>query len=468
MSYIKHTWKTGETIVEGALNNIEEGITEAKKEASAAQTSANTAQTTAQTAQTAANNAQTAINTHAEDKTAHSDIRESVTNLSNRTAPVNKGGTGATTPKGAEYNISGSIGESTAAIVDDTALVMKYGTPSASNGVFRHFKASLLWTWIASKIRSVFGFSSSNVLPVANGGTGNTTGKAAAAGAADKLTTARTIRTNLASTSTASFDGSDNVSPGVTGVLPIANGGTGKATAADARAALGVTPANIGAAPASHQHPNVQNANSAYSGHVLGSFDDQEKLVGWRVSGQYSPADSTTVALSLRVDKDTGTIAARTDSKAGAKYPTIYTSMTPPPITECTGTLPITQGGTGAKSAAAARTNLGLGRVTLWTGTGSDGSTITFTESLNNFSMLAVEISNSPSNVIGWGSGETNAMFMRSGYVNGDQSIFTVQLVVSSDGKSATVTKPVYVIHKSGTTNSAASACTITAVYGWR
>lgn len=42
-----------------------------------------------------------------------------------------------------------------------------------------------------------------------------------------KLATARTIRTNLASTSTASFDGSANISPGVTGILPVANGGTG-------------------------------------------------------------------------------------------------------------------------------------------------------------------------------------------------------------------------------------------------
>lgn len=47
---------------------------------------------------------------------------------------------------------------------------------------------------------------------------------------ADKLTTARTIRTNLASTSAASFDGTANITPGVTGTLPIANGGTGGTT----------------------------------------------------------------------------------------------------------------------------------------------------------------------------------------------------------------------------------------------
>ena len=47
------------------------------------------------------------------------------------------------------------------------------------------------------------------------------------ADSATKLSTARTVQTNLASTSSASFDGSANVTPGVTGILPVANGGTG-------------------------------------------------------------------------------------------------------------------------------------------------------------------------------------------------------------------------------------------------
>lgn len=58
-------------------------------------------------------------------------------------------------------------------------------------------------------------------------------------GSAATLTTARTIQTNLASTTAASFNGSANITPGVTGTLPIANGGTGATTAAAARTALG-------------------------------------------------------------------------------------------------------------------------------------------------------------------------------------------------------------------------------------
>lgn len=59
------------------------------------------------------------------------------------------------------------------------------------------------------------------------------------AATATKLATARTIRTNLASTSAASFDGSGNITPGITGTLPITNGGTGATTASTARDNLG-------------------------------------------------------------------------------------------------------------------------------------------------------------------------------------------------------------------------------------
>lgn len=60
-----------------------------------------------------------------------------------------------------------------------------------------------------------------------------------------KLVTARTIRTNLASTSTASFDGSANVTPGVTGTLGITNGGTGNTTGQAVSATKLATSRNI-------------------------------------------------------------------------------------------------------------------------------------------------------------------------------------------------------------------------------
>lgn len=56
------------------------------------------------------------------------------------------------------------------------------------------------------------------------------TGISGNAATSTKLKTARTIQTNLASTSAASFDGTVDIIPGVTGILPVANGGTGSAS----------------------------------------------------------------------------------------------------------------------------------------------------------------------------------------------------------------------------------------------
>lgn len=73
-------------------------------------------------------------------------------------------------------------------------------------------------------------------LTVGQGGTGNNTGNAPTA---TKLATARNIQVALGSTTAASFDGSSDIAPGVSGTLPVANGGTGSTTASGARSNLG-------------------------------------------------------------------------------------------------------------------------------------------------------------------------------------------------------------------------------------
>ena len=87
---------------------------------------------------------------------------------------------------------------------------------------------------------------------------------ATSAAKATKLATARTIRTNLAGTTAASFDGTANVTPGVMGTLPIANGGTG---ATKASAAL----TNLGAAAAEHSHTS-ENITETIKPIAIGTF----------------------------------------------------------------------------------------------------------------------------------------------------------------------------------------------------
>ena len=57
--------------------------------------------------------------------------------------------------------------------------------------------------------------------------------------AANKLKTPRTIQTNLSVNSSVTFDGSTDVKPGVTGTLPVTNGGTGLTTIPEGRLLIG-------------------------------------------------------------------------------------------------------------------------------------------------------------------------------------------------------------------------------------
>lgn len=145
-------------------------------------------------------------------------------------------------------------------------------------------------------------------LSIGQGGTGNTTGLAASA---TKLQTARALSVDLGSTSPATFDGTADTSPGVTGILPVSNGGTGADSASAARTALG--------AAASGVNTDITS--------ITGS------------------AATLTTPRSIQTNL-TLTSAANFDGSA---------DVTP----GVSGILGVTNGGTGANSAGAARTSLG-------------------------------------------------------------------------------------------------------------
>ena len=70
--------------------------------------------------------------------------------------PIDKGGTGATTAKVAEFNLLNGVVEVMDAIEDNTMLTMKYQTPDTSRGVLYSRKASLLWDYIKGKADNIY------------------------------------------------------------------------------------------------------------------------------------------------------------------------------------------------------------------------------------------------------------------------------------------------------------------------
>jgi len=66
--------------------------------------------------------------------------------------PINKGGTGATTAIGAEYNILNQVADISTTLSDTRKIALCNQTKSASNGVFKWIALSDVWTWIKSHL----------------------------------------------------------------------------------------------------------------------------------------------------------------------------------------------------------------------------------------------------------------------------------------------------------------------------
>jgi hypothetical protein len=99
---------------------------------------------------------------------------------------------------------------------------------------------------------------------------------------AEKLHTARSVKVNLASTTAANFDGSSNITPGVDGVLPATNGGTGYSTLADLKAGMSLNNVN-----------NTSDADKPVSTATQTALDGKAPTSHAATATTYGKGDST-------------------------------------------------------------------------------------------------------------------------------------------------------------------------------
>lgn len=169
-------------------------------------------------------------------------------------APIAKGGTGGTTEQQARDNILAGVPRIDVSEADFDAdnrvnvYAMAYDEPTLPSGRMFKFDIKRFWLWIDKKIREVFGFSDESA-------------------------------------------------------LGIANGGTGAATAEDARANLGVDLETIGAARAAHSHDMSEIQESF----ITARFGEEFALSASYTQVPFSAA-LVTVGDGFTVDKENGTI----------------------------------------------------------------------------------------------------------------------------------------------------------------
>lgn len=151
-----------------------------------------------------------------------------------------------------------------------------------------------------------------------------TTGSTASHVYATSLQTARTIQTNLGSTSSASFNGTANITPGITGTLSVAHGGTGATTLTSGAALIGN---GTGAVATRAILNNTSAGASGWTSSTGTSLITSNTLAYW--NGAYTGTSSNLTycskgAFGSIVTKNTSNFAAISASTVGSTTQPVF------------------------------------------------------------------------------------------------------------------------------------------------
>lgn len=259
---------------------------------------------------------------------APSSHNHSASNITSGTLPVGRGGTGASSSKGAQYNIMNDILEGTVNASDSDVFILKHHTPSATNGALLTRSAAQVWAWIKSKTDQLYATRTHNH---------------------DSAYAAKTHNHDAANITS--------------GTLSISRGGTGATSVSGVRNIIGVNPITTTGSGSAYV-ASVPHISTLVAG---ATFTMVPHVVSTATSPTLNVNGLGAKAIRQRLSNSTLSTAPGATANwlaAGKPVEMMYdgqfwvVDFVRPNMASAYGVLPVVNGGTGASNAADACKNL--------------------------------------------------------------------------------------------------------------